>query len=699
MATIQELETALVNADKAGDAQAATVLARELSIAKRMRGKFYGEPNLPSEQIGASPNPIARFGRGMMDLAQGAKQGFLNITDPAAAKEYTHGVDEEVRRYDKERPQGVDMLRFLGNASAAAPVAAAMTVAAPEALTASIIGRMALGSAQGATLGGMEFTPEGQSKARQVGFGGAAGAAGPWVADVAARVAAKLTLASQRGVTRLTTSPDDIVKAIQAELGQSGVDWNALGAEVKTNLMQQARRQLSATGELSPEHLARKLEMEDVLGAGAGPTQGQVTRNPAQWSWERNTQKTEAGPPLTDRYQAQVQRLTQRLNDAIDQRKAKAQNEYQAGEAAINAVNEKMDAAQKSVTDLYKVWRETGSGATEIKPQKLASTLGTVIDEYGVENIPPAVRARLESFGLLEGKQIKVLTIDEAEKLRKLIGNNIDPKNRPATGALTKLKSALDETVLESDTPNVPSLQAARSAARERFGMRDSSNATAAAAEGVEPDKFFRKYVLNGEVRDLRGLKAALTTEAGGTAATGSTEQAWRDVQAQTIRHLLETAQTKGKAGESFSGAAMKKAMKEIGDERLKVIFEPEQLAALQKYARVAENVSTEPAFAAVNHSNTAPTLAQYVGDVLRQTGKLPFVRHAALPVIGAWEGGANALKSQAVKQRVNQALTGEAVDPTGASDQYAKLVKMMADRMEPIASGAAIGGSLSSTQ
>jgi hypothetical protein len=241
------------------------------------------------------------------------------------------------------------------------------------------------------------------------------------------------------------------------------------------------------------------------------------------------------------------------------------------------------------VGDLYATWRESGAGDTSVKPQRIADELGRVIDDFGVENIPGAVRARMESFGLMGGKQTKELTINEAEKLGKLIGNNIDPRNAPSAAALGKLKRAVDGAVLDTDAPDIPSLQAAKAAARERFSVRDSSPAIEAAAEGAQPDKFFSKYVVNGNVEELRGLKAALNTGVTGAKPTAGMVdyepaggQAWRDLQAQTLRRLMDKAQA---SPEKF-GTNLSKAMKEIGDERLKVIFEPEQFRAAEARAR-----------------------------------------------------------------------------------------------------------------
>ena len=694
MATLQELETALVNADKAGDGEAARILAQEIQARRWLDSSGLAGASYVSHRSKVldpeSPPPMARVGRGMMDVAQGTKQLYLNATDPEAARQYTKDVDAEIARYEKARGPGFDFLRLGGNVLAGTPMAAVMASAAPEAATASILGRTLLAAGQGAAQGAIQYAPEGQSKGRQVVAGAAGGTLGSIGGEIVGRALARLTQAAQRGATRLTVSPDDVVNALRGELQARGIDWNKLGAEVRTGLVNQARRQLAVNGDLSPDALARKLEMDDMLGAGAGGTMGQVTRNPQLWTQERNLQKGEAAfgregdATLTDRYQVQIQRLQQRLDDAIRNAQGKAQNEFQAGASALGGVRQKMDASKKVVDDLYQVWRETGQGGTEVAPQPIADTLGRVADEFGVEHIPPTVRARLESFGMMGGKQTKLLTIDEAEKLRRLIQNNIDPGNKTQMRALGILKESVDDAVMATNAPEIPSLQAARKAAAARFAMRDSAPAVTAAADAeTQPDRFFRRFVLNGDVRDLQGLKATLTTDVGGAAPTAETAQAWRDLQGQTLRHIFEKAT--GDRGDQFSGRAFSKALKEIGDERLKVLFDADQIANLQKLARVANDVTTEPAFSAVNHSNTAPTMMQYAGSVLKRVANLPGVSVVGLPLVGAAEMGEKSLRDLAMRQKVSQALTGEVVDPTMASQRYAELVRLLARRSGPL--------------
>lgn len=702
MATLQELETALTNADKAGDSQAAEILANEIKGRRFLESTalpkgMYEHSSIDPE----APSPLARFGRGLMDIGQGTKQRFLQLTNPEAAAKYTRDVTAEEQRYGKGAGPGFDLFRTLGQAGGAAPVTAALAAASPV----TGLGGLALaGLEQGLYQGFLNFTPEGRSAAPQILAGGASGAVAPFAANVGGKVVANVAEAARKGAQRLTTSADDIVEAIKPALDQRGVKWEDLGSGVKMALMNQARRQLAVDGDLSPDALARKLEMQDVFGPGAGPTMGQVTRNPAQFTFERNNQKLgEIGEPLTQRFQAQIQRLQDNVRQLIAGTGAKSQSDYQAGVSATTAINQKLSDSRKVVDDLYSAWRDSGAGATEVKPQALADSLGKVIDEYGAENIPPAVRSRLESFGLLGGKQTKLLTIDEAEKLRRLIGNN-DPRNGPASGALGVIRSALDKSVLDTDAPEIPMLQSARRAAAERFAMRDGAAGVTAAAEGDAPDKFFRKYVLNGNIDDLRGLKATLNSTVEGKPIPAGFDyepagaQAWKDLKGQTLEYVMSKATAQGEG--TFSGKAFRKALNEVGEERLNVLFTPDEIAQLRKLDRVAYGATVEPPFSSVNHSNSAPAAAQYIRQA---SGAIPSLVEKAtgIPLIGKIGAGLYAAGNQVsreaeLRKLVSQALNGDAFNPETAVLRRQALARLIADRAAPIGT---LGGTASAIE
>lgn len=121
-----------------------------------------------------SPPFMARVGRGMMDIAQGTKQIYLNATDPAAGAQYTKDVGDELATYEKGVATdpgrfGVDWARILGGGSlaAAVPVAGGLGLAG--------LGSVA---AAGAGTGALNFVPEGGSRPENAFYGGLGGPLG-----------------------------------------------------------------------------------------------------------------------------------------------------------------------------------------------------------------------------------------------------------------------------------------------------------------------------------------------------------------------------------------------------------------------------------------------------------------------------------------------------------------------------------------
>lgn len=704
MATLQELEAALVNADRAGDTGAARILAQEIQNARALAGTPFAKYAPRSQVIDPpNPNPIERIGHGMTNFEAMVKQRTL---PGPVAKEITKAVDEADRLYQKGRGPDAgtfDVPSFVGETLPTLPITGALGAAATAFKVASPIAKTAIGALQGGIQGGLIYTPEGGSTAKQIGLGAVGGAVAPWASDAIGAVVSKATQFGKGAVARLASSPEKIIAELEPVLKQQGRSWGDLSADVQKSMLAQARRQLWNDADLSPDALARKVEMDDLMGPGAGPTRGQVFRdNPSEWSFERNAQKLPfgIGQPLTDRYQAQIQRLQQLAEELKARIGGQSPNAYQAGASAKDALRQKLDDSQKVVGDLYSVWRQSGAGGTEVNATRLADTLGRVADEFGTENIPPAVLRRLNDFGMAGGKQTKLLTIDEAEKLRRLIGNN-DPGHGPAFGALRELRTALDQSVLETKTPEIPMLQAARRAAAERFGMRDSSAAIMSASKDEAPDRFFNKYVINGNVEDLRGLKSALTTSVMGDKPTPGMQgyevggaQAWRDLKSQVIDYASSKAQAAGEG--TFSGKAFRKALNEVGDERLKVLFEPAELAELRKLDRVAYNLTAEPNLAAVNHSNTSAAGVQYGGQALNAVEKVadlvtgvPLVGKMA---VGAWKSGDDFARNAELQKRVGQALLGDAFSPEARNQKYRQLAELIAGRTSPYAA-AGIGG------
>lgn len=397
------------------------------------------------------PSGLVRLGRGFADVTEGLGQAARYVGEKAGivpegtTAAYTKERSEEIANYERGRGKdaGIDWLRMGGNVAGTAP---AMLI--PGGAAASLGGRVAAGAAQGAVASGALFTPEGESKAGQVATGLLFGGAVP-VAVQGAKRAGGALLDRIRPNVSVTVNPQQaqaLTGEITLKLQQQGVDFGRLTADVQKSLVDDAQRALTAGGTLDDAMLANKALIESV---GAKSTRASVTRNPKDWQTEKNLRGiTGVGEPIAARESENAASMVDYLSRLRGQTGGKAGTPLEAGESAVKAI-QAQDAAKETVVDkLYEAYRASGAQDAHVPDTKIAEALGKVSDEIGTENIPSAVLSRMKEFGFLGGTRTKLMTVNEADKLNRLINNN-NPGHGPQSLALGRLKSALNESLLD----------------------------------------------------------------------------------------------------------------------------------------------------------------------------------------------------------------------------------------------------------
>lgn len=638
-----------------------------------------------------APTRLERLGRGMSDVTEGIRQlsgmardmipesvqkvamgapgggvALMKLFAPENTETYTKEKTAENALYERGRKQGatkmsdlilgkeadpgIDWWRLGGNVVATLPVAAI-----PGGAAASLPARMASGAAQGAVASGALFTPEGESKTEQtvVGalVGGAVPAVGAGIRKGGGAVVDKL-LPGLRGVDAGT--PAKIAGDLEIKLQQQGIDWNKLTDTVRSSLVADAEKALTAGGSIDDAMLANKALIESV---GAKGTRASLTRNPKDWQTEQNLRGiTGVGEPIAARNKEDAAALTNYLSNVRKSTGGKASDAYGAGESAIGAVKTLDKEKDVAVGKLYEAFRSSGAQDANVPSQKIADAMGKVADEIGVENIPPAVMNRLKEFGFGGAKQTKVFTVNEADKLNRLINNN-NPGNGPASTALGRIKSAVNEALLDVEPAGkqgVEQLKAARAAAAQRFAEQDASKGVSAAIQDVAPDRFVKKYIMDADARDVRGLWEELGKSAHG-------KQAQADVKGHVVDGLLLRA-TGAKtledvAGQPFSYARFADALNAIPREKLNTMFSPSEVENLRTLERASKLLTQEVPFSDVNHSKTTAALA----NILQRVGNTPLLGQIVSPIIGAGKIGADWVKNANDRKIVADAILGSA--------------------------------------
>lgn len=638
------------------------------------------------------PTPIERLGRGFEDVRQGLVQGGLMLKDLVtggdSSNAYTREKSAELDLYEKGRgpDAGIDWLRLGGNILGTAPA-----IAIPGGGAASLPVRMLSGAGQGAASSAALFTPDGESKGSQIAIGTLVGGAVPAAFDGVRRgvstVADKVS-ARVKPQVNVSVQNSPLAGEIKLMLEQRGLDWNKLTSAVQTSLLSDAENAMRVGGKLDPEALARKATIESV---GAKPTVAAVTRDPKAWQTEQNLRGiTGVGEPIVKRAQENAQAMVDNLATLGSKTGGRAKTAYEAGESAIRAIKAQDAAKDDAVSELYDAFRQSGQQHAKVPHEKLTVALGRVIDEQGIEALPPAVVNRLKEFGYLDSKMTRQLTIGEADKFNRFL-NTWNPGRGPEARAIGIVKNALQQSMLDIQDAGgkdaVLAMTKARTAAAQRFAEADASKGISAALDDVSPDNFVKKFVFDADVKDVRNTLAELRKTAGGNQAI-----------ADTKGHLLDNLLLKATGatnvddaltgGRPFSGAAFGKALDSISPEKLAVLFNGEELQALRTLQKASKYLTTEVPFSDVNHSKTTAALA----NLLQKIGSTPMLGQLVSPIIGAGKIGLDWVKDANARKQVAEILVGSA----GKAAEKAPRVlpnPSMLEKLLPATAGVASAG------
>lgn len=641
---------------------------------------------LQGSQSPEAPDRRTKMGRGMMDLYQGAKQKYLNWTDDAAADQYTQKVNEERATYAAGRAAagetGFDGWRMIGN------------MATPTVLIgggASVPARALIGVTQGALNGYLDFSPEntetGNATRSVVGgvLGGALNVAAPKIVEGTVKGAqyvknkvgdALNTLTSPQALAYQLTGkiPVQVELTLKNQLSGGGVNWNNLDESVKKQLIDEGVSILSRTGNFSGEEVRNLVRKAALVNQGFTPTKGMVTRNPVDWTIERNLQKGEAAGSVLNNSITAIDDANQRaarsgFRTLAEGTKGTEASAYKTGKQAFETVQKISDDSQKAVSGVYEEIRKAHGDKTGITMDNVNAFLEDIKDSAYADKLYSTIKKKMESMA---DPQTGTLTVAQAEELRKWIGKVVPKTEFGASDA----KRAIDADVIASAGEDF--FKGARSAAMERFQKlhNPAIQKVLSTAGELGEDKtalnWVEQQIIKGGPGDIAHLRDVLNSPEYGKNGGAAL---WNNIRRRTVEWLED--QSRGQQG-ALSGTNFNKALEKLTDDRLEALFSPEEIANLMKFRRAFEAATVEPVGSAPNRSNTAPALAA----MLR---KLAIGKN--IPVVGPMvsqqiDAGA---ENMAKGKLLAEALKASPVDTTErtiAQDKVAKkMARMLANR------------------
>jgi hypothetical protein len=630
MATLDQLETALRNADAAGDAQAATVLAQEITKMRQPASVSAGkEVNSIPRQIGLT----ARYGlEGLANTAQLVTEPIRAVTDRltgqtgktlplgAMATKAADWMGLPAPQGANERVVG-DAARLMagaggmGGAASLARNAPGMAGQAASFLSSNMPQQIT--SAAGAGLAGGASREAGGSPVMQ----GVAALGGGVLGGLAPGAVQSTIGGARQMFNRLT--PQQMDAQITAVLNRAGYDYSQVPERARQALRGELQSALQAGQELDPAAVAR---LADFRMVGATPTRGMVTRDPGQFTREMNLAKT--GANSADESLQTLSRLQNANNQAfigrLNEQGAQRGNLQAAGESVTGTVLGRQAGLRSAEQSAWNTAKSSPGYRQPIEANVVSRINQALGDEALMPYLDPRISRYMESF--MDGQQ--PFTPQAYRNLQSMLSNEMSKggNEAAAAGLARRVLEQSDlrpitnprgidfgNSLVTQDTANrlrqmdaapgqaIDAVNQARAATRAAYAYEDSSPLVRSVLSGGaagDPMRIAQRFVVGGTPNEAEMLAREV-----GAAGRGPIRDA-------IVAHLKEKALS-GASDEvgAFSQSAYNKALQAIGDRKLGLFFSPEEVTHLRALGRVASYAQSQPVGSAVNNSNSGALL------------------------------------------------------------------------------------------
>lgn len=474
----------------------------------------------------------------------------------------------------------------------------------------------------------------------------AGGVAGGLAANRAPEVGNALVNMAQKGVRTVAPGLGEATRnrmadvQIQLALNRSGMDWSAMPERIRQSIRAEVADAIGNGRELNADALRRLVVFQRT---GTQPTVGQLTQDPGQITREMNLAKV--GANSTDqslqRLPALQNQNTARLLSNLDDMGAmQAAEPIDVSRAALGDMT-RFDARMQSFFgDLYNTARDSSGRSLQLNHGFVNQRANQLLDDANVGSFLPAdIRNKLNAMA--DAKPGFELRIDAAEQLKTSLGKIARATNDGNVAAAVKLvRQALDEAPLadsvRSNPGNLPAVagtvppstapagQAALDAfskARREYAAHmarvERTPALKAAIDKVQPDQFMDKFVTgkSASVADVRAMREVISDESAAAIRQALAKQL-RDAATNSTDDITK-----------FSNDAYRRALRNIGEEKLRVFFADDELQMLRDIGAAAKYMQAQPTGSAVNNSNSGALVLGRAFDLFEQiAGRVPVI-------------------------------------------------------------------------
>jgi hypothetical protein len=401
---------------------------------------------------------------------------------------------------------------------------------------------------------------------------------------------------------------------------------------------------------------------EDILRAERAQRQGirllkgEQQQNLGQLQFESETAKNfpeTVGKPLLEAKAAQKTDILNRMDRMAEETGAQgALSDSESYRKLGTLLDKELVSAYEAKKNKVDVAYQKARNANETKAVVDTKPIDDYLTSLAAEalSVPEinSISAKLKAFKELKNGQV---TIDDIESIYQ-VANKLGKPGETSGKYMKDIKNVLDQ-VTEGAGGDL--YKAAKTQRKELANQFDDNFRVAEllgtkagyADRKVALDDVFRHIVLDGSKEQMQNV-AVLLKKAGPQG-----QQAWAEVQGQTIQHMKDQL-TKNASGE-LSFAKLKTTIDNLDREgKLSYLFGKTGRDQIIDLRDTVKDALVKPP-GAVNYSNTASAMVR-VFDALEKT-KLPFTSMAA-----------EAARKQSLGKKVEEAVNFNALAPTAKS-------------------------------
>ncbi len=552
-----------------------------------------------NQDVGPIESGLIGIGRGLTDIGRA-----VGLAEPESER-----VQEALAGLEEQRPITQIGGRILGQALPF--LAPGVGIGGIASLPLRVAAATGLGGVEGAAIAA--GTGEG-GVIESAGIGGAIAGTAEAIFPIIGRLGRAL-VQRVKGKPPASTILDNLgnpTPELQEALQSSGVTIDDLNQQAQSLLARQP------TG-VDPEQAVRAAQFEQV---GIQPTKAQITRDAADFQAQQEAAKTSG--LVREALEQQEGLLVNRFDEAVAGTGGQA---VTSGSPVIDKVVNISTQLDNEISDLYKATRAGTSNAKVVKMNKLGSSLrGAAPSNKITSGLIQAITGDLQQRGIMDSnfKIVGRVDVDTAEEVRKVMNSFFNSTTDFGRQKLREFKGALDDDVLSTAGEDI--FNQARSAKAKfekrlsrakvsKFDSRKSNLVRDVLENKISPDTFVNDVVTSKKWRasDLQQLKTFSTDN-------GADLTPWNDLRAETLDFIKESSfkGAEDAAGNrALSRDALQRTLDKIGTEKLKVLFEPDELKFLRDILTVSK--LREPVRGTVLGRGPSAQAARRIEDAVRQ--------------------------------------------------------------------------------